>query len=104
MKLKITYTKKISCEVRNLEETLEAVNAGADIVLLDNFTPEGIKKVHEVLVKREVRDRVILEGSGGIDDENIREYAASGVDVLSSGALTHSYKSSDFNMILSLGQ
>ncbi len=98
----VSYTKKISCEVRNLEETIEAVEAGADIVLLDNFTPDDIRKVVEVLLKRGVRESVILEASGGINEENIREYAAAGVDVLSSGALTHSYKSSDFNMILSL--
>jgi nicotinate-nucleotide pyrophosphorylase (carboxylating) len=98
----VSFSKKISCEARTLQEAQEAIGAGADIILLDNFKPKDVGGVVEVLVSEGLRDKVILEVSGGVSEENAKEYASSGVDVLSSGALTHSYKSSDFNMLLSL--
>jgi nicotinate-nucleotide pyrophosphorylase (carboxylating) len=98
----VSFSKKISCEVRTLEETLEAVENGADIILLDNFTPGEIKKIIDTLKENGFRDRVLLEASGGINEDNIKEYAQSGVDIISSGALTHSYTSSDFNMELKI--
>jgi nicotinate-nucleotide pyrophosphorylase (carboxylating) len=98
----VSFSKKISCEVRTLEETLEAAENGTDIILLDNFTPEEIKGIIDTLRKKELRDRVLLEASGGITEENVKEYAQSGVDIISSGALTHSYKSADFNMKLKI--
>ncbi len=98
----VSFSKKVSCEVRSLQEALEAIDAGADILLLDNFTPKDLKSVCDTLKLRGLRDHVILEASGGIDVSNAAEFAASGVDVLSSGALTHSYKSADFNMTLSI--
>jgi nicotinate-nucleotide pyrophosphorylase (carboxylating) len=101
-KKKVSFSKKISCEVRTLEETLEAAENGADIILLDNFTPEEIKQIINALKKKKIRDRVLLEASGGIVEKNVKEYAQSGVDIISSGALTHSYKSADFNMELKI--
>jgi len=98
----ISFTKKVSCEARDLQEALEAVEAGADIVLLDNMSPKDIENVHKVLTQRGLRDKVILEASGGIDEESVRVFARCGVDVISSGALTHSYTSSNFSMSLSL--
>jgi nicotinate-nucleotide pyrophosphorylase (carboxylating) len=98
----VSFSKKISCEVRTLEETLEAVENGTDIVLLDNFTPEELTQIIETLEKKDLRHQVLLEASGGITEENVKEYARSGVDIISSGALTHSYKSADFNMALKL--
>ncbi|MHA2201076.1 MAG: carboxylating nicotinate-nucleotide diphosphorylase [Candidatus Thorarchaeota archaeon] len=98
----VSFSKKISCEARTLQEAQEAIAAGTDIVLLDNFKPKDVGGVVEVLTSEKLRDKVILEISGGVDEENAKEYAATGVDVLSSGALTHSFKSSDFNMLLSL--
>jgi nicotinate-nucleotide pyrophosphorylase (carboxylating) len=98
----VSFSKKISCEVRNLPETLEAIAAGADIILLDNFSPAEVKAADTELRKQGLRDKVLLETSGGIDDETIASYAASGVDIVSSGALTHSYKSADFNMLIVL--
>ncbi|RDE14759.1 MAG: nicotinate-nucleotide diphosphorylase (carboxylating) [Candidatus Thorarchaeota archaeon] len=99
---RVSFTKKISCEVRNLQEAIQAAETGVDIVLLDNFTPKEIENVHTVLTQRGLRARVILEASGGIDESNARAFAKSGVDVISSGALTHSYTSSDFSMSLTL--
>ncbi len=98
----VSFSKKISCEVRTLQDAQEAIGAGADIVLLDNFKPKDARGVVEVLESKGLRDKVILEISGGVTEENAKEYAKSGVDVLSSGALTHSFKSSDFNMLLSM--
>jgi nicotinate-nucleotide pyrophosphorylase (carboxylating) len=98
----VSFSKNISCEVRTLQEAIEAIEAGTDIVLLDNFTAQDVGGVHEVLIQREMRDRVLLEASGGINEDNIKDYAQSGVDIISSGALTHSYESADFNMLLSI--
>ncbi|MHA1924573.1 MAG: carboxylating nicotinate-nucleotide diphosphorylase [Candidatus Thorarchaeota archaeon] len=98
----VSFSKKISCEVRTLQEAIEAIEAGADIVLLDNFTAQDVGGVHEVLTQREMRDKVLLEASGGINEDNIKDYAQSGVDIISSGSLTHSYESADFNMLLSI--
>ncbi len=98
----VSFSKKISCEARTLQDTEEAIDAGADIILLDNFKPKDVRGVVEVLESKGLRDKVILEVSGGVNDENAKAYAESGVDVLSSGALTHSFKSSDFNMLLSM--
>nr|KXH74067.1 MAG: hypothetical protein AM324_06085 [Candidatus Thorarchaeota archaeon SMTZ1-83] len=98
----VSFSKKVSCEVRTLQEAIEAIEAGADIVLLDNFIPQDVGGVHEVLKQRGLRDRVLLEVSGGVDEDNIKDFAQTGVDIISSGALTHSYDSSDFNMLLSI--
>jgi nicotinate-nucleotide pyrophosphorylase (carboxylating) len=98
----VSFSKKVSCEARTLQEAQEAIGAGADIILLDNFKPKDVAGVVEVLTSEGLRDKVILEVSGGVNEENAKEYATTGVDVLSSGALTHSFKSADFNMLLSL--
>lgn len=98
----VSFSKKISCEARTLQETEEAISAGADIVLLDNFSPKDIGGLITVLKSKGVRGNVILEASGSIDEGNVREYAQYELDVISSGSLTHSYNSIDFNMRLSL--
>ena len=98
----VSFSKKISCEARTLQEAQEAIGAGADIVLLDNFSPKDVGGVVEVLKSKGLRGNVILEVSGGIDENNVREYAKNEIDVISSGSLTHSYDSADFNMRLSL--
>ncbi len=101
-KRSISFSKKISCEARNLDEALDAAHAGADIILLDNFAPEEVAEAHSVLKKKNLRSRILLEASGGIDESNAKEFAKTGIDIISSGSLTHSYDASDFNMILSL--
>jgi nicotinate-nucleotide pyrophosphorylase (carboxylating) len=101
-KRSVSFSKKISCEARNLDEALDAAHAGADIILLDNFSPEDVAKTHAMLKKKKLRGRVLLETSGGINESNVKEYAKTDIDIISSGSLTHSYEASDFNMILSL--
>lgn len=98
----VSFSKKISCEARTLQEVEEAIGAGADIILLDNFKPKDIGGVIEVLEHKGLRKKVILEVSGGVNEENVRDYARYRIDVISSGALTHSYSAADFNMRLSL--
>ncbi|MCE5213619.1 MAG: carboxylating nicotinate-nucleotide diphosphorylase [Methanobacterium sp.] len=85
-----SFTKKIEIEVENLEDALTAANAGADIIMLDNMDPNQIKKVLNLLNMEKVRDKVLIEVSGGINPDNISEYAETGVDIISSGYITHS--------------
>ncbi len=85
----------IEVEVRSLGELDEALEAGADIVLLDNMTPE---RVRECVAR--ARGRVRLEVSGGINGDNIRAYAEAGVDYISAGVLTHSAPASDIHFLV----
>ena len=80
-------------ETRNLDELKEALEAGADIIMLDNMSPELMKQAVEI-----TNGRALLEASGGITDETLRAVAESGVDIISIGALTHSVKAFDISM------
>jgi nicotinate-nucleotide pyrophosphorylase (carboxylating) len=91
----ISFTKKVEIEVRSLEDAFEAVEAGADIIMFDNLTPDETKKWLNEMDKRGVRNSFIHESSGGITFENAKEYAAAGADIISLGALTHSVRSLD---------
>jgi nicotinate-nucleotide pyrophosphorylase (carboxylating) len=88
----------IQIEVRNEKELREALEAGAESVLLDNMTPEEARRCVEIV--RSVRASCIVEISGGITLENARAYALSGADYLSSGALTHSAKAVDLSLLV----
>lgn len=89
---------KIEVEVRNLEELNAAVRAGADIVMLDNFTPPQIVSALEFL--KQITPRPLVEVSGSIHESNVNEFDIPGVDILSSGAITHSAKSLDLSMLI----
>lgn len=95
---KISFTKKIEVEVSTLNDAVDAVTAGADIILLDNLTPTQIQDIIKNLKRRKYRDRILIEASGGINQKNIRAYASTGVDVISLGFLTHSVKSIDMSL------
>ncbi len=85
---------EIEIEVRNMEELQEALEAGiASRVLIDNFKPDKMKEAVAF-----VNGRVLTEASGGITIDNLREYAETGVDFISSGALTHHIKSLDLSL------
>ena len=91
---------KIEIEVRNFDEINEALATGIpDRIMLDNFTPEKTKEA--VLLIREWQKKagrhMEIESSGGITIDTIRSYAEQGVDFVSVGALTHSYKSLDMS-------
>ena len=87
------HTIKVEVEVEDLAGLEEAIEAGADIVLLDNMSVENMKRAVEFS-----RGRVLLEASGNITISNIREIALSGVDMISVGALTHSVRAIDMSL------
>lgn len=89
----IGHTVKIEVETRNLDEVKQAVEAKADIIMLDNMTAEEMA----VCVKY-IDGRALIEASGNITLENIREKALSGVDIISMGSLTHSVTAFDISM------
>jgi nicotinate-nucleotide pyrophosphorylase (carboxylating) len=86
----------IECEVRSLAELDEALQNGAEAILLDNMTPEQVRACVE-RVQGHSR-RIPLEASGGMNLETVRSYAETGVDYISIGALTHSPKAVDMSM------
>lgn len=95
-----SFTKKIEIEVENTDETLQAARAGADIIMLDNMAPEEVINVLAVLEKERLRSNVIIEVSGGINSDNIVDFAKTGVDVISTGYMTHSARSLDLSLEL----
>jgi nicotinate-nucleotide pyrophosphorylase (carboxylating) len=89
------HTLKIEIEVTTVEEAGEAVEAGADIVMLDNMSVEEMRRA-----VKSVGGRVLVEASGGITLDNVRSVAETGVDLISVGALTHSVKAMDISLEL----
>ncbi|MDY9922628.1 carboxylating nicotinate-nucleotide diphosphorylase [Methanobacterium sp.] len=96
----VSFTKKIEIEVETLEEALQAANAGADIIMLDNMDPDGVITVLKALEDGNLRGNVIIEVSGGINSDNILQFAKTGVDVISTGYITHSARSLDLSLDL----
>lgn len=94
----VSFTKKIEIEVESEEDAVRASMFGADIVMLDNMTPKEISSVLNTLKERRLREDVIIEVSGGINPENILNYAELDVDVISSGFITNSAKSLDLSL------
>ena len=92
-----SFTKKIEVEVTKVEDALKAAKAGADIVMLDNFSPKQAKVAGEALARAGF-GKVLLEVSGGITGENILEYANAEVDIISMGELTHRVKAIDISL------
>jgi nicotinate-nucleotide pyrophosphorylase (carboxylating) len=89
----IPHTIKIEVEVEDLAQLQEALEAKVEIVLLDNMAPALLRQAVEV-----TGGRALLEASGGITEENVAEVAATGVDLISVGALTHSVKALDISL------
>jgi nicotinate-nucleotide pyrophosphorylase (carboxylating) len=93
-----SFSKKIEVEVTKPADALKAADLGADIILLDNFSPNQIKEAVALLKKAGFFGKVLLEASGGITEENLLDYASSGVDLISLGELTHSVKALDISL------
>ena len=91
------HTAKIEVEVETLDQVDEALKAGADILLLDNMSPSIMKSV-----VHEVGDIAVTEASGGITLDTVKTVAATGVDLISVGALTHSAMPMDISLTLTL--
>ena len=89
----IGHTPKIEVETTNLDEVKEALAAGADIIMLDNMTPEQVR-----VCKKEIAGRAIIEVSGGVNKDNLEAYCQAGPDVISMGALTHSVPAKDLSL------
>jgi nicotinate-nucleotide pyrophosphorylase (carboxylating) len=94
---RIPHTATIEVEVDRLDQIEEVVAAGVDTIMLDNFTPDELRAGVAL-----VAGRARIEASGGITLETIREIALTGVDVISVGALTHSVKSLDLGLDISV--
>lgn len=93
-----SFSKKIEAEVTSTADALKAAEAGADIVMLDNFSPKQVREAVEALKKAGFFGQVLLEVSGGITEQNLLEYASAQVEVISMGALTHSVKALDISL------
>jgi nicotinate-nucleotide pyrophosphorylase (carboxylating) len=93
-----SFTKKIEVEVSSAEDALAAAKAGADIIMLDNFSPKQVEKAVSRLEEAAFSGKVLIEASGGITAENILEFASKQVDIVSLGALTHSAKTLDLSL------
>ncbi len=96
------FTKKVEIEVETVEDCLKAAQLGADIIMFDNMKTIDVISAVTKLEERGLRESVLLEASGGITPDNIKEYASTGVDVLSLGYLTHSSAWLDFSLELSI--
>ncbi len=92
---RISPIYRIEVEVENLQELEEALRCGVDILMLDNFSPQEVKEAVKL-----VNGRAMVEVSGNITLQNIREYAVEGVDFISSGTITHSARWLDLSMKL----
>jgi len=90
--------KHVEVEVENQRDAILAVNSGATITMLDNFSPVQIKKTITELQKKKLRNKVKLEASGGINSKNITAYAKTGVDMISVGSITNSVKGLDLSL------
>jgi nicotinate-nucleotide pyrophosphorylase (carboxylating) len=88
----------IECECKNFNEVIEAITAGADIVMLDNFPPMEAAKTMKEISRMGLRKKLKIEISGGINIQNIRDYARELPDIISIGFLTHSSQAVDFSL------
>jgi len=92
------FSKKIEAEVTSTADALKAAEAGANIVMLDNFSPKQVREAVEALKKAGFFGKVLLEVSGGITEQNLLEYSSAQVNIISMGALTHSVKALDISL------
>ena len=93
-----SFSKKIEIEVESLDDAIECVKNGADIVMLDNMGPTEVENVIAELEKLDIRHNSLIEVSGGITEKTIMDYAKLGVDIISIGALTHASRSLNFSL------
>jgi nicotinate-nucleotide pyrophosphorylase (carboxylating) len=89
------HTAKVEVEAKTPAEVRAALRAGAEVILLDNMTPDQVRRAVSVIA-----GAAVIEVSGGVKYESLREYAIPGVDVISIGALTHSAPAVDISLTL----
>jgi len=90
--------KKFEVEVENTDDAVLAAEKGATIIMLDNFSPNQITRTIKVLKNKKLRNKVLLEASGGINSKNISKYGKTDVDIISIGSITNSVKGIDFSL------
>jgi len=90
--------KKFEVEVESTSDAVLAAKEGATIIMLDNFSPSQIKRTIKVLKNHKLRNKVMLEASGGINSKNISKYGETGVDIISVGSITNSVKGIDMSL------
>jgi len=93
---RISWVTKIEIECESYDFSVKAMKAGADIIMCDNMKPDEIKKVSEY--RRKYFPHILLEASGNITEQTIKDYANSGVDAISSGSTVHQATWVDFSM------
>ncbi|MFX1406393.1 MAG: carboxylating nicotinate-nucleotide diphosphorylase [Promethearchaeota archaeon] len=86
-----SFTKKIEIEIEKVEDVLTATKNGADIIMLDNFTPDEVEDAISLLKNNNLRNKVIIEVSGGINEENLLDYVIAEPDIISLGLITQKY-------------
>ena len=98
VKKSISYTKKIEVEANNAQDALEAAKSGADVIMMDNMKHDEIEKGLQLLKENNLRDKDLVDVAGGINLDNLKDYAQHDVDIISMGCLTHSVKALDANL------
>ncbi len=88
----------VEVEVGAAGDAIMAAGAGADIILLDNMTPGAVFETVQALIDRGLRERVVLEVSGNVAGGDLARYAATGIDLISMGALTHTVRNFDVSL------
>ena len=96
LKSKLGHMTKVELEVRNLDELRQALEAKVDVIMLDNMSCEMMREAVEI-----TNGQAMLEASGGITDETLRDIAETGVDIISMGAITHSVTAFDISLKIS---
>ncbi|MBC7796442.1 MAG: nicotinate-nucleotide diphosphorylase (carboxylating), partial [Pyrinomonadaceae bacterium] len=91
----VGHLHKIEVEISNWAQLREAIEAGADIVMLDNQTPDEARKLVEM--SRDLNPNVLIEASGNMALDTVRDYAEAGVDLISVGKITHSARAMDIS-------
>lgn len=97
-KERASFSKKIEVEATTAHDALKAAEAGADIIMLDNFSPEQIEKTIALLKEKKMYGKILLEASGGITKENVVGFASTGVNIVSLGEITSSSKALDISL------
>lgn len=95
------FASKIELEVSSLEEAQEAIKAGVDVLLLDNFSPKEMVQVAQKLRAMDPEKKTLLEASGGITAETIDSFVSPDVDIISMSCLVQGYPAVDFSMRVS---
>ncbi|KAF1817673.1 nicotinate-nucleotide pyrophosphorylase-like protein [Eremomyces bilateralis CBS 781.70] len=92
------FAVKVEVECQTFEEADEAISAGADVVMLDNFTGEGVKVCAKQLKEKWGRGKALVEVSGGLTEENVEAYVCQDIDVISTSSIHQGVKHVDFSL------